>query len=579
MRRLTWLAPLPLLLLCCGPELEEVQDDEDAGVLCAGKADSPSFSPCVMDAVVAYVNDPAIGYEQLHGIKITSTAAKEIVKHRNGADAKAGTADDDLFDDLAELDAVKYVGPAVMKRLASTVEDRCAAGDGAAAIFSPMPYAESHLTRIAALIDGAAGSIDIAQYNLTDSGVLKALGAAVKRGVKVRFLSEDAHADAAKPAGTKSAALEALGVNVRYVTKILHHKFMLVDGPRADLAAAATARLVTGSANWSSGGATRFDENTVFLGGIARLALAYQAEFNFLWAHSSDFVGDPALPFDQGVAVDRANLPPAPDADAVFTSDNFTAKDGSTTFKLQVGKNTVADTIVKAIQSATKSIHIASGHLRSRLVSEALLAARAARPSLDIKVYLDGQEYLGKSTHDDQVAELNTCLAAAGTDVKKQQDCQDSGFLYSYQVSQAGIALRYKYYAYRWDYSYAPQMHNKYFIVDGKTLITGSYNLSDNAEHNTFENMLVLRAPTYGDLIAKYEASFAKIWATDGSGALLAALKQKIASEPVIPIVFAPMALTWQQVSDLKTQIASACPAVNSAEYRQAAASHLSCKK
>ena len=35
-------------------------------------------------------------------------------------------------------------------------------------------------------------------------------------------------------------------------------------------------------------------------------------------------------------------------------------------------------------------------------------------------------------------------------------------------------------------------MHSKYMIIDGKELISGSYNLSMNSEHATFENRLVV---------------------------------------------------------------------------------------
>ena len=40
---------------------------------------------------------------------------------------------------------------------------------------------------------------------------------------------------------------------------------MIVDGPRDDLAAADTAWVTSGSANWSSGAATRYDENTLVI--------------------------------------------------------------------------------------------------------------------------------------------------------------------------------------------------------------------------------------------------------------------------------------------------------------------------
>jgi phosphatidylserine/phosphatidylglycerophosphate/cardiolipin synthase-like enzyme len=570
------LSTLPLI--SCGP-LEEVEDVEEEGEVSTGKADGPSLSACQITAVLALVNDAATGVEQIRGLGITSSVARAIVAHRDGADAQPGTADDDLFGDLTELDAIKYVGPKVLGRLAAAVDDRCATSNATVdVVFSPQPYDQSHLPRVAAIIDGAKHSLDIAMYSFSDGGVQKALERAVQRGLKVRFIYESGAVDAKKPEGSRSLMLETAGVNVRYVNKIMHHKVLIADGPRDDVDAASTATLVTGSANWSNGAATKYDENTLFITGLPRQALAYQAEFNLLWEHSTDFVGQ-GLPYETGVAIDRAALPTDASIDAFFTSDNFTPKPGSTTFSSISGKSNVAEMLVKEIQAARTSIHISSGHLRSRAVSEALMAAKKQSPALDIKIYLDGQEYVSDSAHAAQVRALDVCVKAAGSSVAKQQDCLDRGFLFSYQVSTAGIPLKFKYYAYRWDASYAKQMHNKYFIFDGKTLVTGSYNLSDNAEHNTFENLTVLRAPSYAALIDKYEQSFARLWVTGDEAGLLASLTDKVKTAPVIPIVFEPMALTWTQVTDLKQLIAKSCPAVNSAEYRSAAPSHQICTK
>jgi hypothetical protein len=44
-------------------------------------------------------------------------AARHMVEHRAGADAVEGTGDDDSFDSLAELDAVKWVGPSALGKL------------------------------------------------------------------------------------------------------------------------------------------------------------------------------------------------------------------------------------------------------------------------------------------------------------------------------------------------------------------------------------------------------------------------------------------------------------------------------
>ena len=48
---------------------------------------------------------------------LTATAAKNLVQHRDGPDGLFGTADDDLFDSMQEVDDVKYVGASAIAQL------------------------------------------------------------------------------------------------------------------------------------------------------------------------------------------------------------------------------------------------------------------------------------------------------------------------------------------------------------------------------------------------------------------------------------------------------------------------------
>lgn len=64
-------------------------------------------------------------------VGLDARAAENIAAHRAGADGVFPSADDDLFDDIAELDAVPYVGDSAFQKLA------------AYAAVSPAPSAES----------------------------------------------------------------------------------------------------------------------------------------------------------------------------------------------------------------------------------------------------------------------------------------------------------------------------------------------------------------------------------------------------------------------------------------------------
>lgn len=446
-------------------------------------------------------------------------------------------------------------------------------------IFSPQAGDKTHTARIAKMIDAASHSIDIAMYSFGDAGISRALEDAVGRGVKVRMLFEPAGDEtrltgSAKDA-SKSGKLEAMGVDVRYVNKIMHHKFVIVDGPRDDVARAETAQVASGSANWSGSAATKYDENTLFFQKRPELALKMQREFDLMWTHSRDFAL--ATPIDQELStldIPDAIIDDDASVDVLFTSANFRVN--GTTFS-SLGTNVAADALVAAIRGATRSVHVASGHLRSRPVALALMEKARTSPNLDIRVYLDGQEYISQSGHRAQEAKLETCLENAGASESKKRLCTDKGFLYGYAVGKAGAKVRYKYYAYRWDASYAKQMHNKFMVVDGDTLFSGSYNLSDNAEHETFENILVFRGAEHAALVSSFEQKFESLWETGRTEK--SNVEQTIRTASDVPLVFDSLALTHAEVASLKRLIAKNCPAADSPTFRQNAAAHQTCPR
>ncbi|MEZ4222747.1 MAG: proprotein convertase P-domain-containing protein [Polyangiaceae bacterium] len=55
-------------------------------------------------------------------VPLNRKAAENLIAHRNGPDGILGTADDDRFDDVAEVDAVPYVGPAALASLLAYAE-------------------------------------------------------------------------------------------------------------------------------------------------------------------------------------------------------------------------------------------------------------------------------------------------------------------------------------------------------------------------------------------------------------------------------------------------------------------------
>jgi len=448
-------------------------------------------------------------------------------------------------------------------------------GVEASVVFSPQSYHESHLPLIAEALESAQHTIDVAMYSMSDHSSRVALGDAVARGVRVRVLFDGASSDRGQDDGTRSHHLESMNVDVRYVNKILHHKYALIDGIEYDQSGE-SGTLVSGSGNWSYGAASIYDENTLFIQGDRYLLEAYQREFNHLWTHSRDFEGGAVGQSTDVATVEVGNSPR--NSEAVFTSDNFSVYQSSRygwTFRVEAGRNRVANRIIDLIMNAESSISIASGHMRSNSIAEALIAKQQANPELEIRILLDGQEYISASYNNTQQRKQEECLENAGDSESKRQRCIDVGYLYSYDLSQAGLDLRFKYYAFRWNYSYAKQMHHKYIIIDDTIVATGSYNLSDHAEHNTFENITILRGESYEEVIEAYVDNFDFMWNRGNSN--YETMMSELPTMDVIPLVFDSMAITQPQVAALKQLISTLCPAVWSQEFRSEPSAHQSC--
>ena len=60
-------------------------------------------------------------------------------------------------------------------------------------------------------------------------------------------------------------------------------------------------------------------------------------------------------------------------------------------------------------------------------------------------------------------------------------------------------------------------MHNKFAIIDGKVLITGSFNWTPTADQKNEENLLIM---TDKDLIKKYQERFEYLWGRSRKGEL-----------------------------------------------------------
>lgn len=126
--------------------------------------------------------------------------------------------------------------------------------------------------------------------------------------------------------------------------------------------------------------------------------------------------------------------------------------------------------VISEIRKASRTIDIAMYYLSSKAIAQALIQAR--ENNVRVRIVLDqGQEIEAASK--------------AGYLIKH-------GFDIRYHL---GFGL----------------MHNKFAIIDGKSLITGSFNWTLTAEEKNEENLLIL---TDEGIIEKYKERFEYLWNT-----------------------------------------------------------------
>ncbi|MCA9623136.1 MAG: hypothetical protein KC731_29155, partial [Myxococcales bacterium] len=384
-------------------------------------------------AILAVANDKSldlVAFDEEVGLH--KTAAKNLIAYRDG-DPETD-ADDHRFAELRDLWSISYCKTSCFESLLAYAKDHGLYGGNGniSVVFSPQQNPdEQHLAKIAKLIDDEADeTIDIALYSYSHSGPIRdAIERALDRGVKIRFLADTDLANSA----SKGGALEEIGIDVRRVTKIMHHKFAIIDGPRDDdsLDRAMSAHVVSGSANWSSSAGSLYDENTLFMTGYPEIALRLQRDFDTLWAGSKDKVWQ-SFEWDQT----RGNITDAliaqyddPNTDVFLTSFNF--KPTSSGGWSVLGTSVVTDELVKAIHTAETSIHVASGHFINLPVAQAILDVKTQRPDVEVDIILDCQEI----PRDGEIVALKAAIEAAGG------------------------TIQYKCNTFRWHYKYAMEMH------------------------------------------------------------------------------------------------------------------------
>lgn len=108
------------LAACAAPQ--PADDDTSSDPEQGQDVTLPETSP-EASGILALLNDTGTDFTLLdETVGLDRRAAGNLIAHRDGADTLAATGDDDLFETLAEVDAIAFVGPAAVEALRSFVE-------------------------------------------------------------------------------------------------------------------------------------------------------------------------------------------------------------------------------------------------------------------------------------------------------------------------------------------------------------------------------------------------------------------------------------------------------------------------
>ncbi|ARF52878.1 phospholipase D-like domain-containing protein [Streptomyces gilvosporeus] len=302
---------------------------------------------------------------------------------------------------------------------------------------------------LADFIAGTQRNLDVAIYDLREPAVLEALKSAADRGIALRLLYDAGPAQHGGPTadpkpGTTGEAINQAGLAdhatpyPEHAGKLMHNKFLIRDN----------ATVWTGSANFTVGGLTLQDNNCLTVSS-SDLAAVYSAEFEALLAAAPDaLTATPAT----SISVDGVQI--------------------ETQFEPQAGER-IEDRVIAAMNGATR-LRMAAFLLSDPGILQALADLNEAGADLAGVYDPGGMADARHSGHLDPALFWfmdDPRFAAAPSHPFTPGKEQDF-------------------------------MHNKVLVIDGQTVVTGSYNFSEHAETNA-ENALILTDP---GLATAYEA-------------------------------------------------------------------------
>ncbi|HYM50273.1 MAG TPA: phospholipase D-like domain-containing protein [Candidatus Limnocylindrales bacterium] len=328
--------------------------------------------------------------------------------------------------------------------------------------------AEDVAAELAAFLEAASATIEIAIYDLNLSGppaavVAAAVHAATGRGVKVRLAYNVDFPEPIPippPAQPDQAFIDSLGVPVRGIAGVpalMHHKYAIRD------AATPNAAVWTGSTNWTNDSWTR-EENVIVRILSQALAGEYRRNFEELWSTGRvEISGKYDLPL-----VDLVDRQCGPVRARVYFSPGRGRR--------------MAHLIADRLAHARRRIRLCSPVISDGPIL-GTLAEMVAHPHPDFKGVYD------RTQMQEVLAQWQVNPHAAWKAP-------------AFKTVAAGLPFGSKVTTPYSPTSVHDYMHAKVLVVDD-TVLTGSYNLSHSGEENA-ENLLELKSSALADFFAGF---------------------------------------------------------------------------
>ncbi|MCT7949694.1 phospholipase D-like domain-containing protein [Ancylothrix sp. C2] len=293
------------------------------------------------------------------------------------------------------------------------------------------------VSRLVGYIDSSKSKIDVAAFEFDLGVVAQALERAKKRGVAVRWLTDDEYGLGAenKPGKGQFAVLMRAGIPVKTDKgqDLMHNKFIVFDN-----------KIVwTGSTNLTINGTQKNNNNVIVLKS-KELAGIFERQFDEMWRGEFG----------------ASRLSTVESQDVVVNNTRVRV--------LFSPEDKVAEKLAGLISGAKKSVRFMAFSFTHEGMGKAMLSR--ARAGVDVQGIFETR---GSET---QYSELRQ-FYCGGLPVR--QDTNPSAF------------------------------HHKVLVIDGETVVTGSFNFSNNADLRNDENVVIL---FNGDVAKEFLGEFNVRW-------------------------------------------------------------------